>query len=53
MHSNSLYIASLEPEAGKLVVTMGIMEILSRTMGKVAFPGRSSTPTRTRTRTLP
>jgi phosphate acetyltransferase len=37
MQSNTLYIASLEPEAGKLVVTMGIMELLSRSMGKVAF----------------
>lgn len=37
MQSNTLYIASLEPEAGKLVVTMGIMEILSRSMGNVAF----------------
>lgn len=37
MQSNTFYIASLEPEAGKLVVTMGIMEILTRSMGKVAF----------------
>lgn len=37
MQSNTFYIASLEPEAGKLVVTMGIMEILSRSMEKVAF----------------
>ncbi len=37
MQSNTLYIASLEPEAGKLVVTMGIMEILTRSMGNVAF----------------
>ena len=37
MQSNTLYIASLEPEAGKLVVTMGIMEVLSRSMGNVAF----------------
>ena len=37
MQSNTLYIASLEPEAGKLVVTMGIMEILSRSMGNIAF----------------
>jgi len=34
---NTLYIASLEPEAGKLVVTMGIMEFLSRSVGNVAF----------------
>ena len=37
MHSNTLYIASLEPEAGKLVVTMGFMELLTRSMGNVAF----------------
>ncbi len=37
MQSNTFYIASLEPEAGKLVVTMGIMEILTRSMGRVAF----------------
>ncbi len=37
MQSNTFYVASLEPEAGKLLVTMGIMEILSRSMGKVAF----------------
>jgi len=37
MQSNTLYIASLEPEAGKLVVTMGIMEFLSRSVGNVAF----------------
>lgn len=37
MQSNTLYIASLEPEAGKLVITMGIMEFLSRSMGNVAF----------------
>jgi phosphate acetyltransferase len=37
MQSNTLYIASLEPEAGKLVVAMGIMEILTRSMGNVAF----------------
>ncbi len=37
MKSNTLYIASLEPEAGKLVITMGFMELLTRSMGKVAF----------------
>jgi phosphate acetyltransferase len=37
MQSNTLYIASLEPEAGELVVTMGILEVLSRSMGNVAF----------------
>ena len=37
MQSNTLYIASLDPEAGKLVVTMGFMELLTRSMGNVAF----------------
>ncbi len=37
MQAKTLYIASLEPEAGKLVVTMGIMEFLSRSVGNVAF----------------
>ncbi len=37
MQSNTLYIASLEPYAGKLIVTMGIMEFLTRSMGNVAF----------------
>lgn len=37
MQSNTLYIASLEPSAGKLIVTMGIMEFLTRSMGNVAF----------------
>ncbi|MEN8188461.1 MAG: phosphate acetyltransferase [Thermodesulfobacteriota bacterium] len=37
MKSNTLYIASLEADAGKLVITMGIMEMLSRHMGKVGF----------------
>ncbi len=37
MKSNTLYISSLEPEAGKLLVTMGIMEMLSRHMGRVGF----------------
>lgn len=37
MKANTLYIASLEPEAGKLVITMGIMEVLSRSVGNVAF----------------
>ena len=37
MQSNTLYIASLEPNAGKLIVTMGIMEFLTRSMGNVAF----------------
>jgi phosphate acetyltransferase len=37
MQANTLYIASLEPEAGKLIVTMGIMEFLSRSVGNIAF----------------
>lgn len=37
MNTNSLYIASMEPEAGKLLITMGIMEYLSRRIEKVAF----------------
>jgi len=37
MQSNTLYIASLDPEAGKLVVTMGFMEFLTRSTGNVAF----------------
>lgn len=37
MQINSLYVASLEPSAGKLLVTMGLMELLSRHMGKIGF----------------
>lgn len=37
MKTKSLYISSLEPSAGSLVVTMGIMEILKARLGKVAF----------------
>ncbi len=37
MQANTLYIASLEPEAGKLIVTMGIMEFLTRSISSVAF----------------
>ncbi len=37
MKSNTLYIASLEPAAGKLIVTMGLMEMLTRSMGNIAF----------------
>lgn len=37
MQANTLYIASLEADAGKLVVTLGIMEFLSRSLGSVAF----------------
>ncbi len=37
MLSNTLYVASLEPAAGKLIVTMGLMEMLTRSIGNVAF----------------
>lgn len=37
MNNKSLYIASMEPKAGKLLVTMGIMEILTHRIEKVAF----------------
>ncbi len=35
--SKSLYIASLEPNSGKLVVTLGMMEILSRQVDRLGF----------------
>lgn len=37
MKTKSLYIASLEPRAGNLFVTVGMMELLKRRFGKVAF----------------
>lgn len=37
MKTKSLYISSLEPSAGSLVVAMGIMELLRARVGKVAF----------------
>ena len=37
MQTNTLYIASMEPGAGKLLVTMGIMELLTRRVGRVGF----------------
>lgn len=37
MKSSTLYIASLEPAAGKLIVTMGLMEMFTRSIGNVAF----------------
>ncbi len=37
MEAKSLYISSLEPSAGSLIVTMGIMEILRRKLERVAF----------------
>jgi phosphate acetyltransferase len=33
----SLYIASLEPNSGKLVVTLGVMEMLSRQVNRLGF----------------
>ena len=35
--AKSLYIASLEPNSGKLVVTLGLMEMLSRRVGRLGF----------------
>ncbi len=37
MKIKSLFVASLEPNAGGLVVSMGLMDILKRKIGKVAF----------------
>jgi phosphate acetyltransferase len=46
--ADSLYIANLEKESGKLVVTLGVMELLSRRIGRIGFfrpiiPGDGST----------
>ena len=35
--SNNLYIATLEPRAGKSVVALGIMELLSRRLNRIGF----------------
>ena len=35
--ANSLYIASIEPESGKSIVALGIMEMLSRRVGRVGY----------------
>ncbi len=35
--ADSLYIANLEKDCGKLVVTLGVMELLSRRIGRVGF----------------
>jgi phosphate acetyltransferase len=35
--SNNLYIATMEPRAGKSVVALGIMELLSRRLHKIGF----------------
>lgn len=37
MEAKSLYISSIERASGSLIVTMGMMEILKRKLGKVAF----------------
>ena len=37
MSVKNLYIASLEPNAGSLIVSMGIMEILKSRVNKIAF----------------
>ncbi len=37
LKTNSLYIASMEPHAGKLLITLGVMELLTRRIDKVAF----------------
>ena len=37
MEVKSLYISSIERQSGSLIVTMGMMEILKRKLGKVAF----------------
>ncbi len=41
--AESLYIASLEPNSGKLIITLGIMEMLSRRVDRLGF-FRSITP---------
>ncbi len=35
--AESLYIASLEPNSGKLLITLGIMEVLSRRVERLGF----------------
>ena len=35
--ADSLYIANLEKESGKLVVTLGVMELLSRRIDRIGF----------------
>ncbi len=37
MKTNSLYITSMEPGAGKLTVSLGIMELLTRRLSRVGF----------------
>ncbi len=35
--AGNLYIASLEPYSGKLVITLGVMEMLSRCIDRLGF----------------
>ena len=35
--TESLYIASLEPNSGKLVISLGVMEMLSRRVNRLGF----------------
>jgi hypothetical protein len=35
--TESLYIASLEPNSGKLVISLGVMEMLSREIDRLGF----------------
>jgi phosphate acetyltransferase len=35
--ADSLYIANLEKDCGKLVVTLGVMDLLSRRIGRIGF----------------
>lgn len=37
MKTTSLYIASMDPDAGKLLITLGMIELLSRRIGKIGF----------------
>ena len=37
MSVKNLYIASLEPNAGSLIISMGIMEMLKSRLNKIAF----------------
>ena len=35
--ADSLYIANLEKDSGKLLVSLGLLELLSRRIGRVGF----------------
>jgi len=37
MKVKSLYISSVEPASGSIIITMGMMELLKRNLGRVAF----------------